>query len=597
MDTEFDVTKMAAQFAQQNAEKFVNLAASGVKGVATQLRARLKSTYRAYIERLLERYGRGKSFFVRSESIPLYDFFVPLDLATQVRRLSAPSIIDLAEVSPFAIITGAGGSGKSMMMRHLLVSCIATTQKTPIFLELRDLNQTTHTVVERLLQALRSFGLSVDDDFLETALEASQFAIFLDGFDEIEQGSRKRIASEIQQLARRYPSLWLITSSRSDSGLQGWDAFTQYAVAPLTLEKAENLVRKLPYDRLLKDRFVRDMRETLFAQHQSFLSNPLLLSIMLLTYGDVAHIPHKLSTFYSQAYEALFYRHDALKSGYQRERKSDLDIQEYSRVFAAFSILSYDQREFSFTTSRALELISEARSLSMLEYNENAFLDDAIQSVCLLLEDGLRIAYAHRSFQEFFVARFIQSSQPEIQAKLIERFASNVGTDSVLALLWELDPYVVEQRYLLPRLAKIREVIGAVTTVNNTHLRRFIVRVFAQKFRLSGAGSLVEVEIGDPDLYDAGLFAYRRYRKEEPDPAIVDEFWHTQAHEAFVAEFGSVKEASAKKLKAGGPLIRVLAPSRYDCGIAYVKALLKIEDEIRAKHTTTRESLRQLLAG
>lgn len=597
MDAEFDITKMAAQFAQQNAEKFVNLAASGVKGVATQLRARLRSTYKTYIERLLERYGRGKSFFVRSESIPLYDFFVPLDLATQVRRLSAPSIIDLARVSPFAIITGAGGCGKSMMMRHLLVSCIATTQRTPIFLELRDLNQTTHTVVEGLLQTLRSFGLDVDNDFLETALEASHVAIFLDGFDEIEQASRKRIASEIQLLARRYPSLWLIISSRSDSGLHGWDTFTQYAIAPLTLEKAEDLVRKLPYDRLLKDRFIRDMRQTLFAQHQSFLSNPLLLSIMLLTYGDVAHIPHKLSTFYSQAYEALFYRHDALKSGYQRERRSDLDIQDYSSVFAAFSILSYDQREFSFTASRALELIAAARSLSMLKYNEKAFLDDAIQSVCLLLEDGLSITYAHRSFQEYFVARFVQSSQPEIQAKLVERFASNVRSDSVLALLWELDPYVVEQHYLLPRLAKIREVMGAVNTVNNTHLRRFIVRVFAQKFRLRTEGTLVEVEIGDPDLYDAGLFAYRRYRKEEPDPAVEDEFWHTQAHEAFVAEFGSVREASAKKLKAGGPLIRVLAPSRYDCGIAYVKALLKIEDEIRAKHTTTRESLLQLLAG
>src|SRR5829696_6177205 len=174
MDADFDVTKLAAQFAQQNAEKFVALATSGVKGMATQVRARLKSTYGTYLERVLERYGRGKSFFVRSESIPLYDFFVPLDLTTQVRRLSAPALTDVAAVSPFGIISGSGGSGKSMMMRHLLVSCIAAKQKTPVFLELRQLNQTTHTILEALLDTLQSFGLTVDKDFLEAALEAGQ---------------------------------------------------------------------------------------------------------------------------------------------------------------------------------------------------------------------------------------------------------------------------------------------------------------------------------------------------------------------------------------------------------------------------------------
>lgn len=595
MSPEFDVTKLAAQFAQQNAEKFVSLAASGVKGVATQLRARLKSTYRTYIERLLERYGRGKSFFVRSESIPLYDFFVPLDLATQVRRLPAPSIVDLANVSPFATITGSGGSGKSMMMRHLLVSCIAARQKTPIFLELRQLNQTTHTVSEALLETLKSFGLSVDEDFLEAALEAGQFAILLDGFDEIERSQHKRISSEIQLLARRYPDTWLVMSSRPDSALQGWEAFTEYTVEPLTLDKAEDLVRKLPSDELLKNRFIHDMRETLFEQHESFLSNPLLLSIMLLTYGDVAHIPHKLSTFYSQAFEALFHRHDALKSGYQRERRSGLDIQDYSRAFAAFSLLSYDQREFSFTSERALQLIAAARDTSMLKYDEKAFLDDAIQAVCLLIEDGLEITFAHRSFQEFFVARFIQLSAPEIKGKLVERFASSVESDSVISLLWELDPYVVEKHYLLPRLTKLREITGAVSKVGYTHLHRYLTGVY-KSFSTLAEGGKVTAIIGDIDLFFAFSFADEHYRGWTPLSPDEQDRWEAAVQTAFVTEFGPVPEVAANKLKVRGPFVRTLAPMSGSWGTEYIETLLEIEREIRAKHDTNRESLQKLLS-
>lgn len=598
MDAEFDATKLAAQFAQQNAEKFVGLAASGVKGLATQLKARLNLTYRTYLERLLERYGRGKSFFVRSESIPLYEFFVPMDLTTQIRQLSAPGIADLANVSPFAIISGSGGSGKSMMMRHLLVSCITARQKTPIFLELRQLNQTEHTVFEALLEALQSFGLTVDRDFLEAALESGQLALLIDGFDEIELSKRRRISSEIQLLAQRYPKIWLFMSSRPDSVLQGWEAFTEYSVAPLTLTKAEELVRKLSFDEVLKERFIHDMRATLFAKHKSFLSNPLLLSIMLLTYGDVAHIPHKLSTFYSQAYEALFHRHDALKSGYQRERRSGLDIQDYSRAFAAFSVLGYDQREFSFTPGRALELIAVARRTSMLTYDDEAFLYDAIQAVCMLLEDGLQVTFAHRSFQEYFVARFIQSSPPEIKGRLVERFIPSVESDAVIALLWELDPYVVEKHYLLPRLARIRELTGAVNIVGYTHLHRYLTHLLEGFFLRDGdipGIDVLDAVIADNDLYIATLFANQRYRgwifeSDHQNPH------NSEATKGFLAEFGPTRKIVRKKLKVRGPLIRALASSSDVWGRAYLEALLEIEREIRAKHAANKESLEKLLA-
>jgi hypothetical protein len=597
MDTEFDVNKIAANYVEQTTDRVLSAAASGVKGVTTHVRARLGRTYRTYIERLLERHGKGKSFFVRTEPIPLYEFFVPLDLSTQVRTLERPAAYDLASVSQFSIITGSGGSGKSMMMRHLLVSSIVGSLKTPIFLELRQLNQTTDTVRAALLESLKSGGLEADTAFLDQALESGQFLILLDGFDEVEHSSRKRVAREIQQIAHRYPNNWFVMSSRPDSALQGWEEFTEFRVEPLDLDSAVDLVEKLPFDKPIKDRFIKDVRASLFEKHSSFLSNPLLLSIMLLTYSDVAHIPHKLSTFYSQAYEALFHRHDALKSGFQRERRTGLDIQDYGRAFAAFSLLSYDKREFSFTYERALEVIAQARGAAMLPFDDRAFLDDAIQAICLLLEDGMEIAFAHRSFQEYFVARFIHSSPPDVKAKLVQRFAPTVQADSVMALLWEIDPYIVERHYLLPKLAELRKAIALKTKAGPTHLARYMALVYTDIRIPTEEPGRMSATIGNEPLHTAAYFAIRRYRSEFPALSQEErDRISMQMRATFSADYGEGTIIPTGNLKLRGKFLRFLAKDGMFWSLAFLRSLFEIEREILRKHAQNRESLEQVLA-
>jgi hypothetical protein len=593
MNPELDFTKLAAQFAQQNAERFIGVAASGMKDLTTHVKARLSRTYRIYIERILERYGKGKSFFVRSEPIPLHSFFVPLDLKTQVRTLSRPTAADLGKVSPFSIITGSGGSGKSMMMRHLLISSITGNVKTPIFLELRNLNNPADTLSTALLKVLQTFGLDVDEQFLEEALKSGQLLLLLDGFDEVDRAARKRVAAEIQQL-ERYPKTWVVMSSRPDPALQGWEPFTQYQISPLTVESATELISRVPYEEDIKKRFIVDMQRELFRQHRSFLSNPLLLSIMLLTYGDVAHIPHKLSTFYSQAYEALFHRHDALKSGFQRDRKSGLDIQDYARAFAAFSLLSYDQRKFSFSSSQALQIIAMARETAMLTYDDSDFLDDAVQAVCLLLEEGLEITFAHRSFQEYFAARYIQSSPPEVKAKLVERYATSVQMDQVMALLWEMDPYIVEKHYILPKLAEIREAIGVVNGVSTSHLLKYL-RLMYGTFSVVDDTRSVGSTVKNESLHAAAMFVFDRYRAWPILSYEENTATDKRLVEAFESDFGDSGQITTKKLRLQGAFVRAVAEVGMSWSLSFLESLMDIEKEIRAKHENNKESLEQLL--
>jgi NACHT domain len=288
VESDLDISKLAAEFLKANLESAWSLLASEAKGARNVVRAKFERTYRSYLERILHRYSRGKSFFIRSEPVPLYEFFVPLDLTTQRRTLEKPSAAQLFAVSPYSIIIGSGGSGKTMMMRHFLISNVVGRSKTPIFLELRHLNGGEVGLRALLLQTLQKNGLEVDDAYLEIALRAGHFAMVLDGFDELQQSVRKNTAREIQELVERYPKNWFLMSSRPDQELEGWCSFVQFRVKPLDLERTVELVQKLPFDNAISEKFVTDLRRDLFSRHESFLSNPLLLSIMLLTYSDVA---------------------------------------------------------------------------------------------------------------------------------------------------------------------------------------------------------------------------------------------------------------------------------------------------------------------
>lgn len=332
----------------------------------------------------------------------------------------------------------------------------------PVLFELRNLNDSTLSLDDAIVSFVINNGFPLGESYARKALNKGQLVLLLDGFDEVNFARRKKLVSEIKRLATS-SECQIVVSSRPDLTLEGWDLFSRVTMAPLELDEACELVEKIKFDDddEVKKRFISSLKSGLFETHEYFLSNPLLLSIMLLTYGDAADIPKRFSSFYERAYIALFEKHDAYK-GYRRERETDLDISEFSSLFSAFSTVSYDKGSFRFSPSEAAEFVKVAKKLcSSREVSEEGFINDAKQAVCLLVDDGLELAYVHRSFQEYFAAKYIQSADKKVQRALVERYGSKApahfAVDNVLKYLHELSPTVVEEFYLIPALSKVFE--------------------------------------------------------------------------------------------------------------------------------------------
>jgi len=481
MAEEFDVNKVAAELVERTIEKSLDAGKGMFKGAAAKIRLRMRASYKAYLSCVLDRYSKAKSFYIRREPTYLYDFYVPVGVSCGRKHIRQASARTLFAISRFLVITASAGSGKSMLMRHLLLTAAQSQGKIPVFIELRTMEDPTVSLIEQIYRTLKANKLALEKEYIHEAMKMGNFAFFLDGFDEIGISTRKSTAKQILGLSEFYDGNEIVVSSRPDDEFSGWQGFTVCDVDPLTLDQACALVEKIPVDPETKSNFIRDLAERLFEDHRSFLSNPLLLSIMLMTYQQNADIPNKLSLFYSQAFDALFHQHDALKGGFKRKRACALDIQDYGKVFAAFSLLTYDKRVFEFSRPQALDFLEKSKKISGLEFDTIGYLEDSLRAVSLLIEDGMFIRFTHRSFQEFFVAKFINGASRGVQEKLIWKYEKD-DLDDVVDLLYEMNPELVEQVYLLPAIERLMRRVGGTDKVGLTSYLCFVKTCYSSLY-------------------------------------------------------------------------------------------------------------------
>jgi hypothetical protein len=600
MDEEFDINKVVTGVIESQAEGFLELVASSSRQMSQTLVLSWKAAFKGYVKDIASKHARARSFFHRSEPEYLYKFYVPLGAKTKQRTLKRIDAKPLFGPTPHVVIQGSGGSGKSVLTRHLLLDILRTKERIPVLIELRSLNQEVKPVLHLIAEALKDCGLDLGATVVENGIKKGRFALLFDGFDELNDEIRSDVAKEIRLLATIGPTGWILVTSRPDDMFAAWSEFTLYDASPLTLDQAIELVTKSPVDKELRERFVRDLKQTLFAKHTSFLSNPLLLSIMLLTYQDAADIPKKLSVFYSLAYEALFQRHDALKGAYKRQRKCDFDIHDFSRLFSAFSLVAYDRRLFTFSHTDAVALVKKASSLANLKVSPECFLDDCTQAVCLLVQDGLQIAYSHRSFQEYFAARFIADAPPLLKIKLLDRCGKTMAHDNVIQLLHEMQPAVVESSLVLPELDEFFPKVGMTSSSISRKSHLLFLKHCFRSIRVSKVDEIWATyhdnEPSGQRIMTLLWFVARNCSYliggEPPttEKAIVSKFCHNLC--------GSKQELTfdTKDLSIEDPIVRFT----YDNGVVFgVKVLQlgwKIRDEIHRRCNMGHRPLEEILS-
>jgi len=230
--------------------------------------------------------------------------------------------------------------------------------------------------------------------------------------------------------------------------------FSVLKTRPMKIGQIIEVIGKVDYDKEVRDKLISELKSGLYERHKSFLSNPLLATIMLLTYDQTADIPNKVTLFYKQAFETLYQRHDAAKGVYKRGHHAGLPLDEFESIFSAFCYRTYINSKYEFSESELLRFFREAIKFCGIESNTEFVVKDSIESVCLIQPDGLVYIFSHRSFQEYFTAVFLSLYRGSDSAEVMQRALNGHRGDNVIEMLHEINPYLFENSYILPNIIK-----------------------------------------------------------------------------------------------------------------------------------------------
>lgn len=438
---------------------------------------------RLYLNKIGQKYGSVRTLLNPYQQTPVRSIYVCNDIIRSipvpgrfrntytVEYIHEANAQGLAACSNFVIIIGTGGIGKSMMIRHLLLDAIEHYSEdgiVPIFLMLKDYDVSSSSLLDYLVSKIRNFSPGITAEQLTSLLDAGRCLLLLDGLDEVGTKQADAFEKKLEEFIDRFPDNQYVVSSRPHRTFSAYSRFTILKIRPFTIDQALALVDKLECsadDSAIKEEF-RAKLPGLYGTHRQFVENPLLLTIMYMTYELFRDVPSKMHLFYRDAYDALSKSHDALK-GLKRPSETGLTADEFAEWFSEFCARTYYDEKYEFTEYEFAEYFNALTQHSKHPdrlVSAKAFRDDLCDNLCLMYFESGKYHFTHRSFQEYFCALFF-SKQKDRTLEGIGDFFDNLRSrnygDKTFSMLYDMIPGKIDEYVFIPYLKKLFEECDA----------------------------------------------------------------------------------------------------------------------------------------
>ena len=439
-------------------------------------------------------------------------------------------------------VRGIAGQGKSIFIRHLCIKEFEAGQIIPVFIELRRI-QKNETLLNHISRFLDILDLPIDDKLFKILLQSGKFIFFLDGFDEVLEGDKPRILNELENLATASENARFLVTSRPNTAIEMSPFFDVFTLDDLRGKEYQAVIRKLTDSLDYANTLIRTI-----AAHKAnvaeLLCNPLLVTLLLISYKSFQKLPERLSDFYESIFYVLLRRHDGTKPGFIRSRRCAINDNQYREVFDALCFESKKAVDFHFNYQQVCELVDKSIHRANLNEDADNYLRDIKDVTCLILEEGGEYRFIHKSVQEYYAACFIRN-RPEDSSR---RFYSACLVDYSTAQRWqqelgflaEIDQYRYNKHYLIPLCHKFLNVD------NDDGLLRGRPEVTRELTRHVSGGHLVGFDLGRLGRLHSLNFNTLGQIADEMD--YVDSFFDLDYGE-FVTQLGNGNISVNKELR------------------------------------------------
>ena len=430
---------------------------------------RCSTSFLSYLSSVKGHYKKLKTLLYDKTPRDFYSFYVCNNLKHNETTLENIDVAKLCSISNFIIISGIGGLGKSMMMRHLLLNAVDSyndLRLLPIFIPLKDYCGATSDLYSYVYSRVNQFDENITSEQLNDALDSGSCFLLFDGIDEVKSDQILPLVQEIEKFSNRYSQSYFALSSRPFQQFVALSKFSELELQPFNKTQALKMITNFDFseeEQIIKERFHKQLDHQLWESHREFAENPLLLTIMLMTFEEYAEVPSKIYKFYEMAFETLIRKHDDTKL-LERDLKSKVSKDVIADYFAKICFLSYKDEKYEMTESEFNTYLERCQKNSSTKMNANDYLYDLSNNLCLLLPDGGKYYFLHRSFQEYFCAKNLKSGFEKVSTDRKETMSAGLikffdrpdsSSDTVLDMLYDMIPEKTEEFIIIPFLENL----------------------------------------------------------------------------------------------------------------------------------------------
>jgi hypothetical protein len=451
---------MESQFDYSNV---VGIALQGIGNISKEVMQLTGIGLNKYVEGQIDKYYYIAPVFHTQEKKVFKDIYFPLEIVYGKYSTDFSDVSDVISSFRYITIIGTAGSGKSTILKHILLSTFVNPFKVPILIELRSFNTFEFPFESFISEVILTLNIAQSAAILDRAYSNGDFLFLLDGYDEIQGTNRQKKIDEIDRFIDKFSKNYFIITGRPGSSVERKHRFTDFRVSPL--HKRDQIDKFIDLSIENEERKINiKLAISNSTGYVEYLSNPLLLSMFILAFESHPEIPKLKTAFYKNVFDTLYSRHDGITKGsFVRERRTKLERQNFEKILRVFSIRSWFEGVFEFNKGYLTDKLNPEK-FPDYHYNIDDLLYDFTTSISILIVDEWIYTFPHRSLQEYFAACFItELSEPhrsKLYARLKDRIESNRDSN-ILYLVHEIDKVAVYETILLPSLKKMLVIFNS----------------------------------------------------------------------------------------------------------------------------------------
>ncbi|GAB1539955.1 hypothetical protein NUACC21_26240 [Scytonema sp. NUACC21] len=319
------------------------------------------------------------------------------------------------------MVLGKPGAGKTTFMKYLAMQCIEghfQADRVPLFISLKDFAEAPKQpdLLKYISQQLSIYGVTDADVKADQLVRQSKALVLLDGLDEVREEDTKRVLRQIREISEQFHTNQFVITCRIAAKEYTFETFTEVEVADFDKEQIAMFARNWfrLSDPVKGKRFIEKLKGD--EQIHELATNPLLLTLLCLVFGEAGNFPTNRSELYKEGLDVLLKKWDAKRNIERDVVYKNLSLQRREDLLSQIALTTFEQKDYFFK-QKTIEayIVGFIRNLrdadtdpEVLKLDSEAVLKSIEAQHGLLVERAKGIySFSHLTFHEYFTARGI----------------------------------------------------------------------------------------------------------------------------------------------------------------------------------------------